>query len=621
MIRRKIDTSTFTVKVQKQLKRQHTLRHRLPLVGILCLLVLYATAQSYVSSNTKSKLHQTQVEQNSKKDSLSRKTDTINKAGKKGEVKLINLVYSSLWKKRAGSDVEILIDSVQFLHDGAYLFCDSAHFNRLTNTFEAFSNVRMEQGDTLFLYGNYMHYDGNTKLAKVRENVKMDHRSGTLFTDSLNFDRIKNIGYYFDGGMLIDSLNELTSIWGQYEPNKSLATFSDEVVLNNPNFKLFSDTLLYSTDTRIASIISPTKIESDSGIILSSRGWYNTVTEQSLLLDQSTIFNKQGDRSLKGDSILYYRTNNSGEVFGNMFMNDTTKKVILTGHYGFYDGSKDYAYATDSAQAIEYSQGDSLFLHGDILELIKLPPREIFTTKQISDTLTAEKDDTLSTDSIIVLTDSIKEMKSFHEIKAYHDVRFFRSDMQGICDSLQFNSSDSVLHMYRDPVIWSENRQLTGDTIHMFMNDSTIDRMYVVGSAFTIEQKDSIHYNQLKSKLLNFYFIDGQLNRVFAEGNVQTIAYPEEKDGKLNEIHNWLECSYLEIWMEEGQFSRLKGWPTIVGKTTPFHLLKTEQQRLENFYWYDYLRPLNKNDIFRKAERKKEDKRPPRASYWDREEQ
>lgn len=601
---------------------KQTLRHRLPLIGLLCLLVLYATAQTYISQDMKGQLYAYGIDQNipTKKDSTNNKKDTVKKTATKGAPRLINLLYSSIWKKRAGTDIEVLIDSVKFLHDGAYLYCDSAHFNRITNTFEAYSNVRMEQGDTLFLYGDYMHYDGNIKLARVRENVKMDHRSGTLFTDSLNYDRVKNIGYYFEGGMLVDSLNELTSLWGQYEPSRSLATFTDEVVLDNPNFKLFSDTLLYSTETKIANIVGPTRIESDSGTIYSTRGWYNTMTEQSLLLDQSTVVNKEKDKYLKGDSIIFYRDINNAEVFGNMFLQDTAKKVILTGHYGFYNGSTDYAFATDSARAIEYSQGDSLYLHADTLELIKLPPTEVLVLKYTTDTLKIHDEaEDIVIDSITTHVDSVKQMKEFHEIKGYHGVRFYRSDMQGICDSLQFNSSDSILHMYKEPVLWSENRQLTGDTIHMFMNDSTIDRMYVVGSAFSIEQKDSLHFNQLKSKLLNFYFEGKNLRRVFAEGNVQTIAYPEEKDGALNEIHNWMECSYLEIWLEEGQFSRLKGWPAIVGRTTPFHLLEPEKLRLDNFFWYDYLRPLDKDDVFRKVKRKAGDQAPPRAAYWDRE--
>ena len=538
----------------------------------------------------------------------------------KGEPKLINLKYSGVVFKQKNKDYKVLKDSVVFLHEGAYLYCDSAYHNEITNTFDAFSNVRMEQGDTLFLYGDRMHYDGNTQMVAVRENVRMDHRSGTLFTDSLNYDRINNIGYYFDGGLLVDSINELTSFWGQYEPGKSLATFRDEVVLVNPNYKLYSDTLLYDTNSKMATIVGPTKIESDSGYIHSSRGWYNTLTEESVLLDQSTIINKEGNQLLKGDSIIFYRNSNSGEVFGNMFLQDTTKKVILTGHYGFYNGQMEYAYARDSASMIEYSQKDSLYLHGDTLELIKLPPAEFVTVKTRTDTLQVFDEEQNASDSVVYYTDSIREMKALHQIKAHYGVRFYRADLQGICDSLQFNSSDSILHMYKDPVLWNLNRQLTGDTINIIMNDSTIDRVHVDGRAFAIEQKDSIYFNQLKSRVLQFFFDEGKLKRVFANGNVETIVYPEESDGTLNQVLNWLTCSYLEIFLENGQFDRLKAWPSPKGQTTPFQLVKPDQLRLTEFYWYDYMRPLDKDDIFRKVKRRAADVRKERSAVFEREE-
>ena len=149
-----------------------------------------------------------------------------------------------------------------------------------------------------------------------------------------------------------------------------MATFRDSVVLTNPQFKLYSDRLKYDTRIKTAYISTPTIIESDSGIIYTSNGWYNTDTEESLLLDQSTVVNKEGNRFLKGDSIFYYKAQGYGEVFGNMLLQDTLKKVILRGHYGYYDELNDFALATDSAFAIEYSQGDSLFIHADTLKLI-----------------------------------------------------------------------------------------------------------------------------------------------------------------------------------------------------------------------------------------------------------
>ncbi|MFV0329060.1 MAG: OstA-like protein [Dysgonomonas sp.] len=550
-----------------------------------------------------------------------------------GKPKVIVLVHSKDVIKRLNFDYQIMKDSVIFFHDGAYLFCDSAYYDEKKNSFEAFSNVRMEQGDTLFLYGNYMHYDGNTKLVMFRENVRLEHGSGTLFTDSLNYDRMMNIGYYFDGGMLVDSLNELTSYWGQYEPNLKLATFKDSVILLNPKFTLYSDRLKYNTDTKIADIYTPTKIVSDSGIIYTSKGWYNTVTEESLLLDQSTVVNKEGNRILRGDSISYHKAKGYGEVYGNMFLQDTTKRVILRGHYGYYNELTDYAFATDSAYCIEYSQGDSLFIHADTLKLIAIidsvkPIRNDRVERAVTRT------DSLHSDSLRLESVAKNDSTSFsltkdtantvyRQIKAYYGVRFYRSDMQGVCDSLQFDSRDSVLHMYKDPVLWNTNRQIYGDTIDIFMNDSTIDYMHVKRYSFSIEDKDSIHYNQLKARSMKMFFKGKKLNRVLAEGNVETIAYPEEKDKELSGILNWLESSYLQIFMkDDGTFEKLVTWPKSVGKTTPFDLVTPAQLRLTDFYWYDYLRPLDKDDIFRKATRKASDIKPQRSksSVFNREE-
>lgn len=643
-------------------------RHRIPLVSVLCLIALYVSAQTALSTQRLYNVVE-QIPQEPKRP----KNDTIRNPAKK----VIEIVNADTvdWKKL--ENLQILWSNVVLFHEGAYLYCDSARYYTDLNTFEAFNNVRMEQGDTLFLYGQYMHYDGNTRLVKVRENVSLEHspldrkNPVTLFTDSLNYDRMVNIGYYFDGGMLVDSLNKLTSFWGQYEPNMKMATFKDSVILTNPNFVLYSDQLKYDTDKRIAIFTTETKIVSDSGTIYTTNGWYNTVTEESLLLDQSTILNKKGDRLLRGDSIFYFKEKGYGEVFGNMFLQDTTKHVILMGNYGFYDDLNDYAMATDSAFCIEYSQKDSLFIHADTLKLItiidstglkkpasapktnpsnqlqNLRPDSIdadslnlmalgdsliieapLNTSIDQDSLSIDESNIAETvpipklalDSVIIpppIRDTVPP--SYRQIKAYYGVRFYRSDMQGVCDSLQFSSKDSVIHMYKDPILWNTNRQLYGDTIDIFMNDSTIDYMHVKRSAFSIEDKDSIHFNQLKSRSLKVYF-DGnkKAREVLAEGNVETVSYPEERDGTLSGMLNWLESSYLRINMQDGKFYRLVVWPKPVGKTTPFHLITPDQLRLKDFFWYDYLRPLNKDDIFRKTYKKASDTKPKRSSIFDR---
>ena len=182
---------------------------------------------------------------------------------KKGEQKpaksKVYLLHSDVLKKsplNPDPDAQILIGNVAFRHDSVYMYCDSACFYEKTNSLEAFDNVKMVQGDTLFLYGDYLFYDGNTQIAQVRYNVRMENKNTTLLTDSLNYDRIYNLGYYFDGGTLMDEENVLTSEWGEYSPATKISVFNYDVKLVNPKFTLTSDTLRYSTATKIANILT-----------------------------------------------------------------------------------------------------------------------------------------------------------------------------------------------------------------------------------------------------------------------------------------------------------------------------------------------------------------------------
>ncbi|WP_302773534.1 OstA-like protein [Parabacteroides johnsonii] len=494
-------------------------------------------------------------------DSLQVSTDTV--PAKKTKVYLIHTNTLS-FDKAVKPDAQILNGDVCFRHDSSYMYCDSAYFFEQTNSLEAFSNVRMEQGDTLFVYGDYLFYDGNMQVAYLRENVRMENGQVTLFTDSLNYERIPNIGYYFEGGLIVDSLNQLSSFYGQYSPETKLAVFNDSVRLENTDFTLYSDTLHYDTQSKIATILGPSVIVSDSGTIHTSRGWYNTVNNTSLLLDQSQV--ESGEKILIGDSIFYNRDTGMGEVYGNMSLIDTAQHVTLQGEYGYYNEQTGYAFATDSARFLEYSQGDTLFLHADTLQMVTV--------------------------------DSI-----YREIKAYYGVRFYRTDMQGVCDSMQFNTRDSVLYMYTEPVLWNEQYQLYGDTIAIYMNDSTIEYAHVIQFAFAAQHVDSSYYNQLKGNDLKAYFEGQAVHQIDVAGNAESIFYPLEKDGAKVGM-NETKSGFLTIWVKDNKLDKLKIWPSPVGTMTPIPDLKPDQKMLKDFYWFDYLRPKNKDDIYEVVKRK-----------------
>ena len=494
-------------------------------------------------------------------DSLQVMTDTV--PPKKTKVYLIHSNTLS-FDKAVKPDAQILNGDVCFRHDSSYMYCDSAYFFEQTNSLEAFSNVRMEQGDTLFVYGDYLFYDGNTQVAYLRENVRMENGQVTLFTDSLNYERIPNIGYYFEGGLIVDSLNQLSSFYGQYSPETKLAVFNDSVQVENPDFTLYSDTLHYDTESKVATILGPSVIVSDSGTIHTSRGWYDTVNNTSLLLDQSQV--ESGEKILIGDSIFYNRDTGMGEVYGNMSLIDTAQHVTLQGEYGYYNEQTGYAFATDSARFLEYSQGDTLFLHADTLQMVTV--------------------------------DSV-----YREIKAYYGVRFYRIDMQGVCDSMQFNTRDSVLYMYTEPVLWNEQYQLYGDTIAIYMNDSTIEYAHVIQFAFAAQHVDSSYYNQLKGNDLKAYFEGQAVHQIDVAGNAESIFYPLEKDGAKVGM-NETKSGFLTIWVKDNKLDKLKIWPSPVGSMTPIPDLKPDQKMLKDFYWFDYLRPKNRDDIYAVVKRK-----------------
>ena len=488
---------------------------------------------------------------------------------KKGEQKpaksKVYLLHSDVLKKsplNPDPDAQILIGNVAFRHDSVYMYCDSACFYEKTNSLEAFDNVKMVQGDTLFLYGDYLFYDGNTQIAQVRYNVRMENKNTTLLTDSLNYDRIYNLGYYFDGETLMDEENVLTSEWGEYSPATKISVFNYDVKLVNPKFTLTSDTLRYSTATKIANILGPSDIVSDANHIYSELGFYNTQIGQAELLDRSVLTN-EGKR-LIGDSLFYDRVKGYGEAFDNVIMTDTVNKNMLTGDYCYYNELTKYAFATKKAVVVDYSQGDSLFMHADTLQMYTYY---------------------LNTDSM------------FRETRAYHKVRMYRADVQGVCDSLVFSSKDSCLTMYYDPILWNNNQQLLGEKIMIYMNDSTIDWAHIQNQALSVEQLDSTSYNQVTGKEMKAWFQGGEMRKVDVIGSVRLVYYPMESDSTLIGM-NVSETSLLNMFLENRKMKKMIMSPKSNGTLYPMLQRPPEKMKLDNFVWFDYIRPLDKEDIF-----------------------
>lgn len=460
---------------------------------------------------------------------------------------------------------QIVSGNVVFHHQGGTLKCDSAYFFQEANAVKAFGHVRYTQGDTLSLTCDHGDYDGQRQEMHARKKVVLRHRKQTLYTDSLNYDRLYEVAYFFEGGTLIDGTDKLVADWGEYHTDTRLARFFFNVKLQGEDHLITTDTLYYDTTISEAHVLGPSHMTSGTTDADTDNGYYATKTERMRLVSRSTIIDKE--KAITADTLLYDKATGYGEAFSNVVYEDTLNRNALNCEYMQYDEQTGYGYATGRALVKDFSQGpDTLYMHADTLKLV----------------------------TINIGTDSL-----YRKVHAYPHVRAYRKDLQAICDSLVFNSKDSCMTMYYDPIVWNGARQLLGERIEAYSNDSTIREAHVIGQALSIERgKTDDNYNQISSKEIDAYFIDGNIRRTVAMGNVKIIYYSIDDSDSSYIGLNYTETDTLKMYTSaDRQLERI--WtPKHQSTLYPMTQIPPEKYKLPEFVWFEELRPRHKDDIF-----------------------
>jgi lipopolysaccharide export system protein LptA len=462
-------------------------------------------------------------------------------------------------EKRLGKNVQALKGDVKMRHLNTRMFCDSAILFRDSNKVEAFGSVHIIQNDTIDLYGDKLFYDGDAEIARVRENVRLVNKNVVLTTDFLDYDRRDDVAYYFNGGKINDQNNELTSMLGFYYPRTGEVNFKDSVVLVNPDYLMYSDTLKYYTKTEVVEIVGPTDIVSDQNTIYSELGFYDTKKDKARLLKNNYI--DGGEQTLRGDTIYYDRNKGFGEVFSSMELEDTANNVIITGNYGHYNELSERAMATRRAVLKQVYGSDTLFLHADTLR-----------------------------------ADPVEDDPENKIIRAFHHVQFYRKDLQGRCDSMVYDFRDSTNTFYYEPIIWAQGNQMTAGTIRLYTRNRALYKAEMIENAFLIAPEDTMHYNQIKGKLMTGYFEDNQLYKIDVDGNGQTIYYPKDQEYVIGV--NRAESSNLTIFLKERKVQSIILRSQPAGNLNPPLVLDREATRLDGFAWLEKYRPKSYESIF-----------------------
>lgn len=495
-----------------------------------------------------------------------------------------------LYKERYDSFM-IVAGNVKFTKGPMIMTCDSAHYFAASESFDAFGNIVMEQGDTLFIYADELNYRGPEQVcylyAEPGKKVRLINRDVTLETDEFVYDLAINLGYYTVGGVLFDQQNRLVSREGEYDPARKEANFYLDVHMTSngrsDTLVIFSDTLHYNTTTHIAELTSPSEIINRRGTIYTSDGLYDTDMDTAVLYRRSTVKTPTG-RSVTADSIYYDHRIGIGECFGDMVLLDSARQASLAADYGFFNQMTDSAYAVGNLLIKEYSQGDTLYLHGGQLNAYRVID-SVEVAAVPADTVlgTPAREAYFRTD-----TSNVADV--------WPRVRFYRSDMQGVCDSMRVTSADTTMRMYIAPVVWSEERQIFGNLIEIHMNDSTIDEARLPDFGFCSQRIVDDYYSQLSGKEMLAKFEAGELNQLDISGNVEFILFPEESDSTFNKMVT-ATSSFLTAKFQGRTTEYVKMWPETSGKVTPLFLLRRSMLYLPKFKLFEGVRPVSPADV------------------------
>jgi len=464
-------------------------------------------------------------------------------------------------EKKTGKRITRLLGNVSLKHNDIFMTCDSAWFYTGYNQIRAYSRIHMTQGDTLQLRGDSLFYDGSSETASVDGNVELIDKETHLFTQSVKYDVRNKIARYNTGGRITNGENTLTSIIGIYYVSQNLFHFKDSVNIVNPDYVMTADTMDYNTDSETAIFTGPSEMKGDSIYLYCERGWYDTKNDISRIWKNALIDNRQ--QVIKGDSLYYDGVKGYGLAYHNTSITDTTNNIIVKGDYAWYYKSPERFMVTDKALFIQVSEKDSLFLHADTINSV---------------------------------TRSDSAMKDYRLMRAFHNCRIYSRDLQAKCDSLSYSFRDSVIRMYKSPVLWSEENQLVSDSIALFTKNRQADKMELYSSAFVTSQVDDSRFNQVKGRSLTGYFKDNELYKINVEGNGETIYWLLDGDEVVGV--NKAKCARIEIFVSDGKITAINEYQNPEGVIDPPLKTDAEKEKLEGFSWYDLIRPKKMMDIF-----------------------
>lgn len=479
--------------------------------------------------------------------------------------------------------LQILAGNVRLRQGTSLFYCDSCVINNNTRTFEAWGNVHINDSDTAHVYAKHLRYLIDKKIAYLDGSVRLFDGKGELTTPDLVYDMTSNIGTYTHGGRVVNGKTVLTSREGYYYADLRDIYFKNNVRLVDPAYTIQTDSLLYNTESQTARFIAQTLIKDSSGRTIETKdGYYNLATKQAEFGQNSVIID--GPRRYTAKTII---SNDSiVQLIGNAVVTDSIQGMTIVAGVILQDTKNEKTLATNKPLMIIKQDDDSIYITADTLFSARLT--DLYGSKDsvVKDTVKGTK---------VV---SINEKDSTNRyLEAYHNVRIFSDSLQAVSDSLFYSFKDSVFRLFQGPVIWTNNSQITGDTVLVFTKNKKAERMKVFENSFMVNRLDPEVYNHIKSSRMDGYFSNGSIDSVRAAGFAECIYYIQDEDSAYTGI-NESKCDVLDIYFVKEELNKVVFRSAVTGTIWPIRQKDPKEMRLQNFRWLEDRRPKTKFELF-----------------------
>lgn len=488
-----------------------------------------------------------------------------------------------------------LVGRVKVQQDKVIFYADSAVLNRQLNILEAFGNVHINDADSIHTYAQYLRYLGKEKKAFLQKKVRLTDGKGVLTTEELEYDATVKIGTYLKGGKLVNKKSTLTSQEGYYYGDTRDVIFKRKVVMIDPDNKITGDTLQYNTGTEIATFTSPTIVYNikDKRTIKTREGFYDMKNKKAELYKRSVI--EDSSAVFTADEMAFDDSTGLGEFRGNAVYRskDTAQGFDMIANNIRTNKKSNSMVATQKPLLLIKQGADTIYISADTLYSAKLS--DLTKTRVVPQIRDQSSNDSLMKKAILSNKDAEDSSDKFFE--AYYNVKVFSDSLQAVGDSLFYSLKDSVFRLFKRPIVWAQENQISGDTIYLYIQNKKPERLYVFENSMAINKVDSSNYfNQLRGTTLNALFVDGKISTMRAKGNAENVYYATDEDKSFIGV-NKSTADIIDVFFEDSKPQKVVFLRNLEGTTFPMRSTNHDELKIRGFKWHDTIRPKSKYEL------------------------